>query len=281
MGIRLGLRAASIFLAAALGVSAASAATVELTSVTGTFQNPTWNVDYYGIKNKPKSYISGDSQYGAQFIRSENGGSELWWGSTNADWRDRSALTSAEKARQSGYVFDGITASDNFSTTDEVFTFAKATHHNGEVWSNSATLHSVDFKVDIAGKIEGADFSLSAMFRLFHNETINPSQICPAGGSQPCRDAVLINGGVAESIPVIVGNMQYTLILEGLVGSLDGPLVTSFVTDEFKQNSAMFRARLKAEPINPPPVVPLPAAGWLLIAGVGGLVVASRRRRSS
>jgi hypothetical protein len=279
MGIRLGLRAASVFLAAALGVSAAGAATVELTSVTGTFQNPTWNVDFYGEENKPLSAIAGDRKYGAQFIRGSDGGSALWWGSTNLDWNDPNGLTPDEQLRQSGYSFQGVSG---FTTTADAFTFGRFTHRNGAVWSNSATLDSVNFNLSIQGKVEGQSFSVSKVFNILHNETINPALVCAAGGSQPCQDSVDFRSSLAESLIFLVGNMQYTLTLEGLVTGLDGSIITSFFTPEYGQNSAMFRARLNAVPINPPPpVVPLPAAGWLLIAGVGGLVVASRRRRSA
>jgi hypothetical protein len=279
MGIRWGLRAASVVLAATLGVSAAGAATVELTSVTGTFDTARWNVDYYGIGDVNRSAISGNSAYGAQFIRGSDGGSQLWWGSTNRDWNDPSALTLEEQSRQSGYSFQGVSG---FTTTASAFTFGQFTHNNGAVWTNSATLDSVNFNLAIEGKVEGQSFSVMKTFNINHNETLNPGSPCAAGGPQPCQDSVNFDSSLAESLIFIVGNMQYTLTLEGLVTSLDGAIITSFFTPENSQNSAMFRARIDAQPINPPPpVVPLPAAGWLLIAGVGGLVVAARRKRSA
>ncbi|MGI1664163.1 VPLPA-CTERM sorting domain-containing protein [Palleronia sp. KMU-117] len=255
--------------------------------MTGTFQNPLWNVDFYKLKNKTQAEIAAP-KYGAQFIRSEDSGSQLWWGSTHKSWQTTTALSANQKAAQSGYVFDGITPADAFSTTDSTFVFAKATHFNGEVWTNSATLASVDFKLDISGRITAPDssgtkdFSLSAMFRLFHNETLNPAPVCALGGPQPCGDGVSIVGGIASSLPVVIGNMSYTFVLEGLVASLNGPVVTSFFTKEFEQNSAMFRARLDAQELPPPPpVVPLPAAVWMLLAGVGGLVAVARKRPSA
>jgi hypothetical protein len=268
--------AAPMLVASLAWATAAPAATVELSSVTGTFENPLWDVDFHKLANKTQAEIA-DPKYGAQFIRSEDDGSELWWGSTHTSWQTTTELSDIQKAAQSGYVFDGISLADNFSTTDATFVFAKATHHNGEVWSNSATLASVDFNLEIKGKIEGQDFSLSAMFRLFHNETINPAPVCALGGSQPCLDGVGIVGGIASSLPVVVGNMSYTFVLEGLVESLNGPVVTSFFTEEFAQNSAMLRARLDAHEL-PPQVVPLPAAVWMLLAGVGGLAAVARRR---
>jgi hypothetical protein len=270
-------RAAPMLVASLAWATAAPAATVELTSVTGTFENPLWNVDFYKLANKTQAEIA-DPKYGAQFIRSEDDGSELWWGSTHTSYKTTTPLDNTQKAAQSGYVFDGIAPSDGFTTTDPSFVFAKATHFNGEVWTNSATLASVDFNLEIKGKIEGQDFSLSAMFQLFHNETLNPAPVCALGGTQPCGDGVGIIGGIASSLPVVVGNMSYTFVLEGLVESLNGPVVTSFFTKEFEQNSAVLRARLDAKELPPPPVVPLPAAVWMLLAGLGGLAAVARRR---
>jgi hypothetical protein len=278
LSIRLGLRAASVFLAAALGVSAAGAATVELTSVTGTFDTARWNVDHYGVSGVERSVISGNSGLGEQFIRGSDGGSDLWWGSAHVSPWDPRVVPELNQW-QSGYAFEGTS---NFTTTADAFTFGRFTHRNGAVWSNSATLDSVNFNLSIQGKVEGQSFSISKVFNILHNETINPALVCAAGGSQPCQDSVDFRSSLAESLIFVVGNMQYTLTLEGLVTGLDGSIITSFFTPEYGQNSAMFRARISSQPINPPPpVVPLPAAGWLLIAGVGGLVVASRRRRSA
>jgi hypothetical protein len=57
----LGLRAASVFLAAALGVSAAGAATVELTSVTGTFDTARWIQDPLRLIAAPLPMINVDT----------------------------------------------------------------------------------------------------------------------------------------------------------------------------------------------------------------------------
>jgi hypothetical protein len=280
MGIRWGLRAASVVLAAALGVSAAGAATVELTSVTGTFDTAKWNVDYYGVSGVDRSVIQDNSGLGAQFIRGSDGGSELWWGSAHVSPWDTRVVPELNQW-QSGYSFQGVS---NFTTTASAFTFGQFTHNNGAVWTNSATLDSVNFNLAIEGKVEGQSFSVLKTFNILHNETINPGDPCAKGGPQPCQDSVNFQSSLAESLIFVVGNMQYTLTLEGLVTGLDGSIITSFFTPEYHANSAMFRARIDAQPINPtppPPVIPLPAAGWLLIAGVGGLVVAARRKRSA
>jgi hypothetical protein len=89
---------------------------------------------------------------------------------------------------------------------------------------------------------------------------------------------VTIDGAIASSLPFIVGDVEYTFVLEGFVESLTGPEVTSFFTNEFQQSSAMLRARIDWKEL-PPPVIPLPATAWLMIAGIGGLAAVARKRR--
>ena len=280
-----GSRAIPAIFVASMAASSAYAATVELTSVTGTFQNPLWNVDFYGISDASYADLVLDKrEVGEQFIRHDENNA-LWWGSSHSSWRTTTALTNGLPDKQSGYVFDGIAPDDNFSSTKSSFVFGEFTHFNGEVWSNSATLASVDFWIDIKGRVVNGDesetFSLSTKFRLFHNETINPAVPCAAGGTQPCGDSVSIGGKIAETDSFIVGNVEYSFVLEGFVESIDGPFVTSFFTDEFEKSSAVLRARIDSTelPPPPPPVIPLPAAGWLLIAGIGGLAAIARKKR--
>lgn len=274
-GSKLGSRAIPALFVATMAASPAFSATVALTSVTGTFENALWNVDYYGLKNRTFAELEADSrEVGEQFIRDLD--SALWWGSTHTSWQTTSELSDAQKDAQSGYVFEGIDSGDGFTTTSDEFTFGRAIHHNGAVWSNSATLASVDFRIEIEGTIDGQAFSLSALFNLLHNETLNPYEPCDNGDDVPCGDDVGIGGSIAVSQPIESGGYSYVFELEGLVKSIDGPTVTSFFTDEYGVSEAMLRARLVATPLNP---IPLPAAGWLLIAGLGGLAAVARKRR--
>jgi hypothetical protein len=267
---------------AVMAASSAHAATVELTSVTGSFQNPMWNVDFYDIKGKTEAQLALDSrELGEQFIRDGVAG-ELWWGSSHLAYTTTRPLPDRLLDKQSGYVFEGITPPTVFSSSDPSFVFGEFTHYNGAVWTNSATLASVDFWVDIEGRVVNGDqseaFSLSTMFQLFHQETINPSATCAAGGSKPCRDSVTVVGEISSSLPFVIGDIEYTFVLEGMVSSPAGPVTTGFFTEETKQNSAMLRGRIEWTEL-PPPVIPLPAAGWLMIAGLGGLAAMARKKR--
>lgn len=283
-GYRWGRRAAPLVFIAALAASAADAATVTLDNVTGWFHfaSSRWNVDHYDVSGKTYRELRSDSRdLGEHLIRHERNGSQLWWGNPRTTgsepWNNTDPLNDSEKSRQSGYVFQGASG---LSTSDSVFSFGRFTHHNGAVWSNSATLDTVNFHLSIRGSVEGESFTISKMLSIIHNETINPSERCDAGGTRPCRDSVSFDGSLYESLDFLVGNTKYTLTLEGLVRSLNGSIITSFFTPEYGTNSAMLRGRITSEQLPPPPsVVPLPAAGWLLIAGLGGLVVVARRRR--
>ena len=55
-------------------------------------------------------------------------------------------------------------------------------------------------------------------------------------------------------------------------------LATEFLTAEKQENQANLIGRLLVEEI---PQTPLPAAGWLMIAGFGALAAVSRRRRNA
>jgi hypothetical protein len=46
-------------------------------------------------------------------------------------------------------------------------------------------------------------------------------------------------------------------------------------------NSSLDTIKLSRDGDTPPPVVPLPAAGWLLIAGIGGLAALRQRKRAA
>jgi hypothetical protein len=50
---------------------------------------------------------------------------------------------------------------------------------------------------------------------------------------------------------------------------------------EREGNSSLDTIKLRRDGDTPPPVVPLPAAGWLLIAGVGGLAALKRKKRAA
>jgi hypothetical protein len=281
-------RAVSVIFVASMAASSAYSATVELTSVTGSFTNPLWNVDFHNLSENTEAQLAADPRnQGEGLIRDDVAG-ELWWGnprpvgSEAKPWNNFDPLSGDLLAMQSGYVFEGIKPPSVFSSSDASFVFGKFTHHNGAVWTNSATLASVDFQIDIEGRIvkgeESEAFSLSTMFSLIHQETINPATPCAAQGEIPCRDSVTIMGEISETLPFVVGDIEYTFVLKGLVKSLEGPGVTSFFTEETQQNSAMLRGRIEWAEL-PPPVIPLPAAGWLMIAGLGGLAAMARKKR--
>ncbi len=69
--------------------------------------------------------------------------------------------------------------------------------------------------------------------------------------------------------------MEYTFTLLGF--STDGgtTFANEFVTEEGEVNTASLYFDYSVS------VVPLPAAGWLLLAGLGGLAAVGRRRKSA
>lgn len=71
------------------------------------------------------------------------------------------------------------------------------------------------------------------------------------------------------------------LVGGNLTGSFNMSAFTGLIGNG-NQTPALSNATLfKREGDTPPPVIPLPAAGWLLIAGVGGLAALKRKKRAA
>ncbi|MEM8579922.1 MAG: VPLPA-CTERM sorting domain-containing protein, partial [Pseudomonadota bacterium] len=62
----------------------------------------------------------------------------------------------------------------------------------------------------------------------------------------------------------------YVLTFSGF--KVGDDIFESFITQERENNEATLTAKLEA--------VPLPAAGWLLVAGLGGLAAMKRRKKA-
>ncbi|SFU15094.1 THxN family PEP-CTERM protein [Sedimentitalea nanhaiensis] len=175
---------------------------------------------------------------------------------------------------QSGYDFTRAATPINNIAEDTAFLVGNFVHLNNPVFPPS--LNSANLDVDIT--IVNGPGVISSTFSMSHNETTNSGNCGGDGSVIPCDDYITVSnapGGTAFSI----GNVDYVFQVLGF--STDGgtTILDQFRTQEEQNNPAGLYAKFTATTnVN---VVPLPAAGWLLLAGVGGLAAVRRKKKAA
>ena len=236
----------TIAAAAAVSVIAttSSAVTVDLTSVSGIWQNVV-----------------------------TAGGPAAGVGTNVISWGPQ-----ATPAGPSSYEFDAVSVPQN--DVSSPFSLGKFFHNNFPVFLGNELL-SADLKVSIGGTADGQAFNLNPVFSFTHFETPNGGNPCGAGGGQPCPDLVtLVNSQDLSEVLTLGNGDEFTLTILGFDTGDDNPL-TSFLTKENKSNMAKLIATFEVEPGGTGGQVPLPAAGWMLLAGIGALGAAKRRKKKA
>lgn len=177
---------------------------------------------------------------------------------------------------QSGYRFVGLSPSGPHAP-DTVFDLGTFTHFNRPIVSGTsitAAILKVAFTFSIDG---GAAITRNSIFDFTHWETPNQANPCADTGSNGsgnnangCADRVtpVTNPSFSESF--LIGTTNYVF---DVTGFNFGP---SFWTKENSTNSAIIQGRI-TETVAP---VPLPAAGFALMAGLAGLGLVARRRKT-
>lgn len=181
---------------------------------------------------------------------------------------------------QSGYKFTGNTVVvDPLDGT--VFRVGTFTHNNFVLspvpTPNSITGATLKVEFDITGS---SVISRSFTFHFLHAETPNLDNPCPlptphAPPGSGCEDVVSLESVFSQETFEFEGS---TVKLEILGFQNGGVLVDQFLTLEGASNTAFIEARFTSD--FPGASVPEPSSAVLLLGGLWGLALSTRRQRS-
>lgn len=199
-------------------------------------------------------------------------------------------------SEKSGYKFTGVTPlpTDGYAA-DTNFALGEFTHFNNPINAGTSITQAIltltfgaNFSVDGGTTWSPGTTSFAAEYIFKHNETTND----PAGGAL-CANGLpnRVPGGVnsngcADNVLAILNSNQEVAFDDGAGGlyflsisgfEVGGTLFDSFWTKEEADNSASLIATFTAKPN----VIPLPAAVWMLVGGIGALGAVARRRRAA
>lgn len=259
----------------------AQAASVTISILDVAFQNPTFaNKEYNSPKGPAPKAIKGTTDDDAAAVQ---------WGY-------------APTEKVSRYEFDP--RDTTFTVTDtNPFKLGDFWHFNNPIYSDSKFLETVALNVmlratfhDGSGSTVTTDMDANFTFR--HTETPNrPGSNDPACATEmvggDCSDQVELTGSRLGFFETQVGDENVALEILGF--KEEGVLKEKdyFWTEEGGPTTAPLFARFSFfsnpddddptdndDPLDPSPV-PLPAAAWLLIAGVGSLAATRKLRRKA
>lgn len=203
--------------------------------------------------------------------------STIRWG------QDGLALASA-----SGYQFEA--ASTPFDELpDTVFDLGLFSHFNNPINAGTA-IDAVSFEVrgDINVVDNGNTTNVGMRtfaFNILHDETSNsaagnnPANCARQPSISVCDDFVEINTAVGSDVFVVDGS-TFTLNILGfsqdIADANNGIFSPIFASPEGGTNTRILAATFSQDL----PTIPLPAAGWLLLAGIGALGALRRVRKT-
>ncbi|NLE30726.1 DUF11 domain-containing protein, partial [Candidatus Dojkabacteria bacterium] len=114
------------------------------------------------------------------------------------------------------------------------FILGDLTHYNHPVYSSIVW---ADLKITL-----GSPLSKDFTFKVQIDETTNTNNVrnCNSGFQRtdtPCDDKVTFPNSISDQI-VTIGGVEYTLIIDGFKRTVEGNTIASFITEEYKDNTA-------------------------------------------
>ena len=137
---------------------------------------------------------------------------------------------------KSGLGFTGVSGLnlETLTSNGSAFILGTLTHYNHPV---SDAIYWADLKITL-GLPTPKDFT----FRVQIDETTNTKRLsdCNSGfqiSQTPCDDKVTFPDSISDQI-ITVGGVDYTLVIDGFKRTTDGDTLSSFITEENKDNVA-------------------------------------------
>lgn len=193
---------------------------------------------------------------------------------------------STSGGEQSGYRFDGVAPPPVAVNEGSNFDLGTFTHFNSVINAvpDPSSIETARLAVTFDLLIEGIAHSLDQVYDFTHWETSNSSSPCADGGEDGvgvnvngCADRVQAVRNDAISDAVTIDGVDYVFDITGFDGFSDADGIATFWTTEDHTNEAVLSGIFRTEVAQ----VPLPAAGGLLLLGLGCLGAVGRRRRAS